>query len=70
MPADFLLLRSDAPELSLGDLTAGIVYAASGAVVDTTVVNGRVLMRGGEVEGTDEVLAQALERVRKLGLAG
>jgi 5-methylthioadenosine/S-adenosylhomocysteine deaminase len=68
-PADFLLLRSDAPELSLGDFTGGLVYAASGAVVDTTIVNGRVLMRGGEVEGTDDVLAQALERARKLGLA-
>ena len=67
-PADFLLLRSDAPELSLGDFTAGLVYAASGAVVDTTVVNGRVLMRGGEVEGADEVLAHALERARRLGL--
>jgi 5-methylthioadenosine/S-adenosylhomocysteine deaminase len=66
--ADFLLLRSDAPELSLGDFTAGLVYSASGAVVDTTVVNGRVLMRGGEVEGADEVLAHALERARRLGL--
>ena len=67
-PADFLLLRSDAPELSLGDFTGGLVYAASGAVVDTTVVNGRVLMRGGEVEGADEVLAHAVERARRLGL--
>jgi 5-methylthioadenosine/S-adenosylhomocysteine deaminase len=67
-PADFLLLRSDGPELSLGDFTAGLVYAASGAVVDTSVVNGRVLMRGGEVEGADEVLARAVERARRLGL--
>jgi 5-methylthioadenosine/S-adenosylhomocysteine deaminase len=67
-PADFLLLRSDAPEISLGELTAGLVYAASGAVVDTTVVNGRPLMRGGEVEGADEVLARAVERARRLGL--
>jgi 5-methylthioadenosine/S-adenosylhomocysteine deaminase len=67
-PADFLLLRSDAPELSLGDLAAGLVYAASGAVVDTTVVNGRVLMRGGRVEGADEVLARAVERARRLGM--
>jgi 5-methylthioadenosine/S-adenosylhomocysteine deaminase len=67
-PADFLLLRSDAPELSLGDFTGGLVYAASGAVVDTTVVNGRVLMRGGEVERADEVLAHVMERARRLGL--
>jgi 5-methylthioadenosine/S-adenosylhomocysteine deaminase len=68
-PADFLLLRADAPELRLGDFTAGLVYAASGAVVDTTVVNGRVLMRGGTVEGEGVVLAHALERARRLGLA-
>jgi 5-methylthioadenosine/S-adenosylhomocysteine deaminase len=67
-PADFLLLRADSPQLSLGDFTAGLVYAASGAVVDTTVVNGMVLMRGGVVEGEDEVLARALERARRLGL--
>ncbi len=67
-PADFLLVRSDGPELGLGDFTGGLVYAASGAVVDTTVVNGRVLMRGGEVEGADEVLARAVERARRLGL--
>jgi 5-methylthioadenosine/S-adenosylhomocysteine deaminase len=67
-PADFLLLRADSPQLGLGDFTAGLVYAASGAVVDTTVVNGRVLMRGGTVEGEDEVLAHAVERARRLGL--
>jgi 5-methylthioadenosine/S-adenosylhomocysteine deaminase len=67
-PADFLLLRADSPQLGLGDFTAGLVYAASGAIVDTTVVNGRVLMRGGAVEGEDEVLSRALERARRLGL--
>ena len=67
-PADFLLVRTDAPELALGDFVAGLVYAASGSVVDTTVVNGRVLMRGGVVEGVDEVVAQARERCTRLGL--
>ncbi len=43
--ADFLLLAPDSPELGVGDLTADLVYAASGSVVDTTVVGGRVLMR-------------------------
>jgi 5-methylthioadenosine/S-adenosylhomocysteine deaminase len=67
-PADFLLL-ADAPELALGDFTAALVYAASGAVVDTTVVAGRALMRGGRVEGSEEVLARTRERARRLGLA-
>ena len=68
-PADFLLLRAAAPELSFGELPAALVYAASGAVVQTTVVAGRVLMRDGEIEGAGEVLARALDRARGLGLA-
>ena len=67
--ADFLLLRRDAPELGIGDLASDLVYAASGSVVDTTVVAGRVLMRGGEVEGEAEILARAAERARRLGIA-
>jgi 5-methylthioadenosine/S-adenosylhomocysteine deaminase len=68
-PADFLLLRLHALELEIGDFEAGLVYAASGSIVDTTVVNGTVLMSGGRVEGEDEVLARAVERARGLGLA-
>jgi 5-methylthioadenosine/S-adenosylhomocysteine deaminase len=67
-PADFLLLRPDSPELTLGDLHADLVYAASGSIVDTTVVGGRVLMRGGEVPGSKEVVARAVERSRRLGI--
>jgi 5-methylthioadenosine/S-adenosylhomocysteine deaminase len=66
--ADFLLLRPDSPELGIGELAAGLVYAAAGSVVDTTVVAGRVLMRHGVVEGADEVLARAVERAGRLGL--
>ncbi len=67
-PADFLLLEADSPELGLGDLHSDLVYAASGAVVDTTVVAGRVLMRGGEVPGSEEIVARARERARRLGI--
>jgi 5-methylthioadenosine/S-adenosylhomocysteine deaminase len=66
--ADFLLLRAGAPELSLGDLHSDLVYATNGSVVDTTVVGGRVLMRGGEVPGLDEIVARAVERSRLLGI--
>jgi len=66
--ADFLLLRARAPELSLGSLHSDLVYAASGAIIDTTVVGGRVLMRGGEVPGVEEIVARALERSRRLGI--
>ena len=67
-PADFLLLRAGAPELSLGDLYADLVYSASGAVVDTTVVAGRALMREAVVPGSEEVVARAVERSRRLGI--
>ncbi len=67
-PADFILVRADSPELSLGALDAGLVYAASGAVVDTSVVAGRVLMRGGEVADSTEVVARVRERAESLGL--
>jgi len=67
-PADFLLLRRDAPELGIGDLTSDLVYAASGATVDTTVVAGRVLMRNGEIEGLNEIVARAAGRAHRLGL--
>ncbi len=66
--ADFLLLRPDSPELGIGDLTADLVYAASGSVVETAVVAGRVLMRDGEVPGLGEIVARAAERAEKLGL--
>jgi 5-methylthioadenosine/S-adenosylhomocysteine deaminase len=68
-PADFLLLRRDSYELGLGDLHSDLVYAAGGSIVDTTVAGGRVLMRGGEVEGSAEVVARAAERARHLGIA-
>jgi len=68
-PADFLLLQADGPELAVGDFAAGLVYAASGAVVDTTVVNGKVLMREGIVPAAAEVVAKVRARCRRLGLA-
>lgn len=67
-PADFLLLRGNSPELGVGDLASDLVYAASGSVVDTTVVAGRVLMRSGEVDGIEEIVARAAERARWLGI--
>jgi 5-methylthioadenosine/S-adenosylhomocysteine deaminase len=67
-PADFLLLRGESPELGIGDLASDLVYAASGSVVDTTVVAGRVLMQGGEVEGAAEIVTRARERTARLGI--
>lgn len=68
-PADFILVRRDAPELGPANFTANLVYAASGAVVDATVVAGRVLMREGRVEGVGEIRAKAAEAARLVGAA-
>jgi 5-methylthioadenosine/S-adenosylhomocysteine deaminase len=67
-PADFLLVRADRPEVAPGHLVANLVYAASGQVVDTTVVAGRVLMRAGRIDGAAEVVAKARERAERLGV--
>jgi 5-methylthioadenosine/S-adenosylhomocysteine deaminase len=67
-PADFLLLRRDTPALGIGDLASDLVYAANGSIVDTTIVAGRVLMEGGEIEGEEEILARVAERARRLGI--
>ena len=64
--ADFLLVRARAPELAPGHLLENLVYAATGSVVDTTVVAGRVLMRHGAVESEEEVRARAVECARRL----
>ena len=67
-PADFLLVRAHSPELALGELDAGLVYAASGSIVDATVVAGRVLMQGGEVEGADQAMVRAKECAAEIGV--
>ncbi|HXF30393.1 MAG TPA: amidohydrolase [Solirubrobacterales bacterium] len=66
--ADFLLLDPTAPELAVGELTADLVYAADRTAVDTVVVAGRVLMRGGVQPERAEVVARAAERAARLGL--
>jgi 5-methylthioadenosine/S-adenosylhomocysteine deaminase len=67
-PADFLLLNPDSPALGIGELASNLVYAASGDEVDTVVVGGELLMRGGELPGMDEIVTRAAERARRLGL--
>jgi len=67
--ADFLLLDPRSPALAIGELASNLVYAASGADVDTAVVGGRVLMRGGRLPELDEIVSRARERAGRLGLA-
>jgi 5-methylthioadenosine/S-adenosylhomocysteine deaminase len=67
--ADFLLLNPDALELALGDLTSNLVYTATGSVVRTTVVDGRILMNDSTPDQATEIIAKAKERATRLGLS-
>jgi 5-methylthioadenosine/S-adenosylhomocysteine deaminase len=70
--ADFLLVDLDSPALALGELEAGLVYAADASVVDATVVAGEVLLEGGRLTADDaaEVVAGARAAAERLGLTG
>ncbi|MET0127802.1 MAG: amidohydrolase [Solirubrobacterales bacterium] len=65
-PADFALVRLDAPGLALGELDAGLVYAADASAVAATVVGGRVVYRQGELGDREEIVARARERAALL----
>lgn len=65
--ADFALIDLSAPGMVPGhDLAANLVYAGGGGAVDTLVCAGRVLMRGGKVEGSEELRAEASARAKAL----
>lgn len=65
--ADLVLVDLEKPELTpLHDITANLVYAASGDCVDTVICDGKVLMRGRKVEGENAILKRASEVARDL----
>jgi len=64
--ADFVLIRTDAVEMTPSPLPAALVYGATGHLVDTAVVAGRVVMANREVPGTEEVLAEVRTRAARL----
>jgi len=52
--ADLILVNLRQPHLMpTNDVEANLVYAARGSDVDTVIVNGRILMAGGEVKTLD-----------------
>ena len=57
-PADFLLVDANAVEMAPSPLVDALVYSGSGAVVQTTVVDGVVLMRDRHIDDADEVVEQ------------
>ena len=64
--ADLVLVRTDSVEMTPSPLPAALVYGATGHLVDTAVVAGRVVMANRVVPGTDEVLAEVRTRAARL----
>lgn len=67
MLADIILVKTGVPEFTpLHNATANLVYAASGAVVDTTICDGRILMLNGMIEGEENIIINAGQAARDL----
>ncbi|MBN1254053.1 MAG: amidohydrolase [Deltaproteobacteria bacterium] len=43
-------------------LASDLIYAANGSCIDTLICDGRILLRGGHVEGEEEIIAKAREK--------
>lgn len=73
--ADLVMLRADSIFLRpLADLVKALVYAETGASVDTVLVDGRVVLEGGRVTTVDEAriyarAQEAADRQRERGAA-
>ncbi len=65
-PADFLLVDEAAVEMAPAPLVDALVYSASGTVVDSVVIDGRVVMRHRHVDGEEEVRIRALECAQRV----
>jgi 5-methylthioadenosine/S-adenosylhomocysteine deaminase len=65
-PADFALVDTTTPELAPAPLVDGLVYGGSGAVVQTVVVAGSVLMRDRRVDAEDEIRDRATAAARRV----
>ncbi|MGA2105395.1 amidohydrolase family protein [Methanoregula sp.] len=59
-PADIILVATrTACNTPLHNTASNLVYSCSGAAVETTICNGRVLMLEREIPGEDEILTKA-----------
>lgn len=60
--ADLSLVRLDIPEMTpCHDFISNLVYSASGSAVDTTIVDGKVLMRERQIPEYDVLLKKGVE---------
>jgi 5-methylthioadenosine/S-adenosylhomocysteine deaminase len=65
--ADCMLVDLNNHNLVPGfNLISDMVYAADSSCIDTVVCDGRFLMRGGHVDGEEEIIAEAREAAKRL----
>ena len=65
--ADLLLLRHNTPETTPNHhFLSNMVYAATGHLVDTTIVAGRVLMQNRQIPDEEKICHEVHERAKKL----
>ena len=65
--ADLVLIDLDRPQfIPANNIISGLVYSSNGSEVDTVMVDGKVLMQGGELTTIDE--ARVFEECRKIAL--
>ena len=63
--ADIILIDTKLPEMvPMHSPESNIVYSASGSAVNTTICDGRILMRDRKVEGEEEVMEKVRNIVR------
>lgn len=65
--ADLCLVDLTVPEMTpVHNLISNMVYSACGSFIDTTIVDGKILMRNRVVEGEEEVREQFLKHCHDL----
>ena len=65
-PADFALIDLDSPTMALGDPAWNLLFSATGEVVETLVVDGKVVSERGETDGDREIIERSREIARRL----
>jgi 5-methylthioadenosine/S-adenosylhomocysteine deaminase len=65
--ADILFLRREEPEVTPEhDFASNMIYSATGHIVDTVIVAGKVLMQNRLIEGEKEIRQEASARAKAL----
>ncbi len=65
-PADLILLEKDVRAVPDHDLISNMIYSMNGSSVSDVIIDGKVIMEDGIVEGEKEIMRKASERARAL----